>query len=73
MPFAKLVEMARILIAKAPDKILWGTDWPHSFVFEPRRMPNDADLLDMLLDFAPDEGHVKKILVDNPKRVFDFD
>lgn len=73
VPFAKLVEMARILIAKAPDKILWGTDWPHSFVFEPRKMPNDGELLDMLLDFAPDAGDRKKILVDNPKALFDFD
>lgn len=73
VPFEKLVEMAHILIAKAPDKILWGTDWPHSLIFEPRHMPNDADLLDMLLDFAPDEANRKKILVDNPKRLFDFD
>ncbi len=73
VPFEKLVALARHLIAKAPDKILWGTDWPHSFVFEPRQMPNDGDLLDMLLDFAPDEADRKKILVDNPKRLFDFD
>ncbi len=36
-------------------------------------MPNDGDLLDMLLDFAPDEAVRNKILVDNPKRLFDFD
>jgi predicted TIM-barrel fold metal-dependent hydrolase len=36
-------------------------------------MPNDGDLLDMLLDYAPDEAQRKKILVDNPARIFDFD
>lgn len=73
VPFETLVELARLLIARAPDRILWGTDWPHSFVFEPRHMPNDGDLLDMLLDFAPDEGTRRKILVDNPEGLFDFD
>ncbi len=73
VPFGKMVEMAHILIAKAPNKILWGTDWPHSFVFEPRHMPNDGDLLDMLLDFAPDEADRRRILVDTPNALFDFD
>jgi predicted TIM-barrel fold metal-dependent hydrolase len=36
-------------------------------------MPNDGDLIDMLADFAPDDAVRKKILVDNPKRLFDFD
>jgi predicted TIM-barrel fold metal-dependent hydrolase len=35
-------------------------------------MPNDGDLIDMLADFAPDEAVRHKILVDNPKRLFDF-
>jgi 2-pyrone-4,6-dicarboxylate lactonase len=53
--------------------MLWGTDWPHSEVFEPRHMPNDGDLLDMLLDYAPDDAVRKRILADNPKALFDFD
>jgi 2-pyrone-4,6-dicarboxylate lactonase len=36
-------------------------------------MPNDGDLVDTLLDFAPDETVRRKLLVDNPKRLFDFD
>lgn len=73
VPYEKLVELAHVLIKKAPERILWGTDWPHSFVFEPRHMPNDGDLIDMLLDFAPDEADRRRILVDNPKGLFDFD
>jgi predicted TIM-barrel fold metal-dependent hydrolase len=41
-------------------------------VFKPGEMPNDGDLVDMLLDFAPDPVQQKKILVDNPSRIFGF-
>jgi predicted TIM-barrel fold metal-dependent hydrolase len=71
--FDDVVAMARAVIAKAPDRIIWGSDWPHSYVFEANAMPNDGDLIDMLLDFAPDEKLRNKILVDNPKRLLDFD
>jgi predicted TIM-barrel fold metal-dependent hydrolase len=73
VPYADIVTVAQALVARAPHRMLWGTDWPHSEVFEPRQMPNDADLLDMLLDYAPDEATRKLILVDNPKGLFDFD
>jgi len=70
VPLKDLITNARALIARAPDHILWGTDWPHSEIFEPGKMPNDGDLLDYLLDYAPDEAIRKKILVDNPSRLF---
>jgi 2-pyrone-4,6-dicarboxylate lactonase len=70
VPYADMIKMAHALIAKAPDHVLWGTDWPHSEVFEPNKMPNDGDLIDMLLDYAPDERVRTKILVDNPARLF---
>jgi len=70
VPYADMIRAAHALIAAAPDHILWGTDWPHSEVFKPNQMPNDGDLLDMLLDYAPDEAMRKKILVDNPARLF---
>jgi 2-pyrone-4,6-dicarboxylate lactonase len=70
VPYADMIKMAHALIAKAPDHVLWGTDWPHSEVFEPNKMPNDGDLIDMLLDYAPDQRARAKILVDNPARLF---
>jgi len=73
VPYEAVVAMARRYIAAAPQRILWGTDWPHSSVYEPGQMPNDGDLLDMLLDYAPDEAQRKAILVDNPSALFDFD
>ncbi len=69
--FSDVVAMAHHIIPQAPDRILWGTDWPHSEIYAPNQMPNDGDLLDMLLDFAPDEAVRKKILADNPARLFD--
>jgi predicted TIM-barrel fold metal-dependent hydrolase len=71
--YEDFVAMARAIIAQAPDRVIWGSDWPHSYVFEANQMPNDGDLIDMLADFAPDEAVRHHILVDNPKRLFDFD
>lgn len=73
VPYEQIVEMARAYIARAPHRILWGTDWPHSEIFEPGQMPNDGDLIDMLLDYAPDADTRKLILADNPEKLFDFD
>jgi predicted TIM-barrel fold metal-dependent hydrolase len=70
--YDEIVPMARTLIARAPDRIIWGTDWPHSNIFEHGQIPNDGDLMNMLLDFAPDEADRHRILVDNPARLFGF-
>ena len=68
----QLTKLARALIARAPDRVIWGSDWPHSDVYEPGRMPNDGDLMNMMLDFAPDEATRRKILAENPARLVDF-
>jgi predicted TIM-barrel fold metal-dependent hydrolase len=70
--YDKVVSMARALIARAPDRMIWGTDWPHSNVFQHGQMPNDGDLMNIVLDFAPDEAIRKKVLSDNPARLFGF-
>lgn len=67
-----IVAMARALIARAPDRIIWGTDWPHAYVYAAGKQINDGDLISFLLDFAPDERSRRKILVDNPARLFGF-
>jgi 2-pyrone-4,6-dicarboxylate lactonase len=72
VPYPDLVEMIRELIAQAPGRVIWGSDWPHADVFKPGMMPDDAGLLDMLLDFAPDERVRTEILVDTPRRLFDW-
>lgn len=70
--YEQVLPIARKVSACSPDRVIWGTDWPHSDVFEPGKMPNDGDLVDWLLDFVPEETARRKMLVDNPKRLFDF-
>ena len=68
-PYHDVVPFAQKLIDAAPDRVLWGTDWPHPNV---RHMPDDGDLVDLLADFAPDETTRQRILVDNPQRLYEF-
>ena len=69
-PFTDAVPFARALIEAAPDRILWGTDWPHPNIA--RHMPNDGDLVDLIPLFAPEPQLQQKILVDNPHRLYEF-
>ena len=62
--------MARAAAAAAPDRVVWGTDWPHPM--GKQLMPNDGDLVNMLADWVPDEAQRKKVLVDNPARLYHF-
>ncbi len=68
-PYDDVVPFARALVAAAPDRVLWGTDWPHPNV---RHMPDDGDLVDLLVDLIPDEATRTRVLVDNPARLYDF-
>ena len=65
--------LAHALLKVAPGRLIWGTDWPHSSVYEVGKMANDGDLVNALLDLVPDEGQRRAVLVENPKRLFDFD
>jgi predicted TIM-barrel fold metal-dependent hydrolase len=71
-PYSGVVPFAHALIEAAPDRVIWGTNWPHSNIFEPGRTPNDGRLLDLMVQFAPDEAARSRILVDNPARLFGF-
>jgi predicted TIM-barrel fold metal-dependent hydrolase len=72
LPFIEVIPYAQAVIAVAPERVIWGTDWPHSNNFSPGHTPNDGDLVDLLAAFAPDDGIRKKILVDNPAVLYDF-
>jgi len=69
-PFTDAVPFAQALIAAAPGRILWGTDWPHPNVGA--HMPNDGDLVDLFARMAPDAAIQRKILVENPARLYGF-
>jgi predicted TIM-barrel fold metal-dependent hydrolase len=67
-PYADVVPQAQAIIAANPDRIVWGTDWPHP---GHRVMHNDGDLVNVLIDYVDGDGDLlKKILVDNPTKAF---
>jgi 2-pyrone-4,6-dicarboxylate lactonase len=70
IPYTDVVPMGEAVIAAAPDRVIWGSDWPHGNTFKPGRIPNDGDLLNVLGAMAPDETQRHKILVDNPARLY---
>lgn len=61
--------IARELVRLAPERMLWASNWPHPSV---REKPDDAALLGLLADWAPDETTRNRILVDNPTEVYGF-
>jgi predicted TIM-barrel fold metal-dependent hydrolase len=69
-PYRDVMPLAQALIRERPDRILWGSDWPHVVV--KGTMPNTTDLLDLLSVWVPDEKTRKQILVDNPQQLFGF-
>jgi predicted TIM-barrel fold metal-dependent hydrolase len=69
-PWPEVVPLAQALIAANPDRMLWATDWPHPNKFV--EQPNDADLLEQLESWAPDEDVRRRILVDNPTALYGF-
>jgi predicted TIM-barrel fold metal-dependent hydrolase len=65
-PFADAIPFAQALIAAAPDRVLWGTDFPHPNV---KWMPDDGVLVDLFARFTQDPALRRKVLVDNPTRL----
>ena len=67
-PFRDALPFARALVEAAPDRVLWGTDWPHPNIAGD--MPNDGDLVDLLAEAVEDEAVRRRVLVDNPTRLY---
>lgn len=74
--YADAIPFGRALIANGTERLIWGTDWPHVMYRNPRSAgdppPDEADLLNLLYDFAPDPAVLKRILVDNPAKLYPF-
>lgn len=71
-PWDEAATIAQAFIAAAPDRVVWATDWPHNQYYT-KPIPNDADLLEyQLYRWAPDDATLRRILVDNPARLYDF-
>lgn len=69
-PYRETIPLARALFDAAPERCLWGSDWPH--VANWGAMPNVGDLLDLLADWLPDAAARRRVLVDNPHRLYGF-
>ncbi len=67
--YPSVTPLARALVAHRPDRLLWASDWPHVNM-NGRSMPNDGDLLDLMLDWAPEAAMRDRILAENPARLF---
>ncbi|MBU9617983.1 amidohydrolase family protein [Burkholderia multivorans] len=69
--FDDVTPFAQALIDDAPDRMVWGSDWPHVSL-EAARMPNTGHLRNLLAQWAPDAAMRRRILVDNPARLYGF-
>ncbi len=70
MPYEDTAPFALALVDAAPQRLLWGTDWPHVSI--KTAMPNDGDLFDVFFKWVPDAALRKRILVDHAESVYDF-
>ena len=66
-PFTDAIPFAQALVKAAPDRVLWGTDFPHPNV---RNMPNDGHLVNLLGMIIPDPQTLRTVVVDNPTKLY---
>jgi D-galactarolactone isomerase len=69
--YADKVAVAQAYIKTAPERVVWGSDWPHP-TEKPEHKPNDATLFDLLTAWAPDAAQRQRILVSNPEALYGF-
>ncbi|MGZ5930964.1 MAG: amidohydrolase family protein [Rhizomicrobium sp.] len=67
-PYDDVIPFSSYLVKRFPDRVLWGTDWPHPNMKS--HMPDDGVLVDSLAKIAPSEGLQKSLLVDNPMKLY---
>jgi D-galactarolactone isomerase len=68
--YADVAPLARALVAAAPERMLWASNWPHPGQAAP---PADARMLDLLLDWVDDTATRNRILAANPAALYGFD
>jgi predicted TIM-barrel fold metal-dependent hydrolase len=67
--YARAAPIAQAYVKAAPERMVWGSDWPHP---TEKDKPDDAVLFDLLGDWVPDDATRRRILVDNPATLYDF-
>lgn len=71
--FADVAALSIALINHAPDRIIWGTNWPHNMATSRDTYPDDVNLLDLAMQWAGSQENIQKIFVDNPAHLYGFD
>ena len=66
--YSDILPFMRLLIENYSERVLWGTDWPHPNMKS--HMPDDGKLVDILQEIAPTPELQRKLLVDNPMRLY---
>ncbi|HMA73644.1 MAG TPA: amidohydrolase family protein [Xanthobacteraceae bacterium] len=70
--YADSTAVAQAYVKAAPERLVWGSDWPHPSEQGKGALPDDAVLFDLLAEWAPDEAVRNRILVDNPAKLYSF-
>ena len=68
-PYDKAVPVARRILETIPDKVMWGTDFPHP---NASHEADEAELVDLVPQFAPEADLQRRVLIDNPARLYEF-
>jgi len=68
--YADTTGIAQAWVRQAPERVVWGSDWPHPTENE---KPDDAVLFDLLSEWAPDDATRHRILVENPAKLYGFE
>jgi len=71
--YSDSTKLAQAYVKFAPERLVWGSDWPHPIMYSKKKeWPDDAQLLDLLAQWAPDDAIREKILVDNPAILYGY-
>ena len=71
-PHRDMLPLIHAVVKARPDRIIWGSNWPHPILYD-RTMPNDGDLADLILLWVPNPADQRRLLVDNPAELYGFD
>jgi predicted TIM-barrel fold metal-dependent hydrolase len=71
-PYADIDPFAAALLRANPERVVWGSDWPHINYFEAAQVPDDGALLNLLPRWIPDEALRRRVLADNPAQLYGF-
>lgn len=69
-PYSRMTPFARMLVKHSPERLLWGSDWPHVQLHD-RSMPNDGELVDLLAEWIPDTALRQRVFTRNPLALYE--